>query len=111
MKAVNLLPRDGRHRPAGEAAGKSAYIVCGVLALVLAMVAAYVLTANNVTERKNEAAAAGAEADRLEAEIAAQANYTELRRHRGAAAFVSGRRGPDALRLGAADARGVLRDA
>ena len=78
MKAVNLLPRDGRHRPAGEAAGKSAYIVCGLLALVLAMVAAYVLTANNVTERKSEAAAAGAEADRLEAEIAAQADYTSF---------------------------------
>ena len=46
MRAVNLLPRDGRHRPAAEAAGKSAYIVSGLLALVLAMVAAYALTAN-----------------------------------------------------------------
>jgi hypothetical protein len=42
------------------------------------MVAAYVLTSNTVTERKNAAAAAGAEADRLEAEAAAQANYTDF---------------------------------
>ena len=78
MRAVNLLPDDGRARPAGASGGKGAYLVCGVLALLLAMVAAYVLTSNTVTERKNEAAAAGAEADRLEAEAAAQANYTDF---------------------------------
>lgn len=78
MKAVNLLPQEGRRRPGEESSGKSAYIVCGVLALMLVMVAAYVLTANNVTERKNEAAVAGAEADRLEAEVAAQASYTSF---------------------------------
>jgi Tfp pilus assembly protein PilN len=78
MKAVNLLPQDGRRRPAGEGAGKSAYVVCGLLALMLVMVAAYVLTANNITERKSQAAAAGAEADRLEAEVAAQSNYTSF---------------------------------
>lgn len=78
MKPVNLLPQEGRRRPADEGAGKSAYIVCGVLALMLVMVAAYVLTANNVTERKNQAAVAGAEADRVEAEVAAQTNYTSF---------------------------------
>jgi Tfp pilus assembly protein PilN len=77
MRAVNLLPDDRRVRPTG-ASGKGAYLVCGVLAVLLAMVAAYVLTSNTVTERKNEAAAAGAEADRLEAEAAAQANYTDF---------------------------------
>jgi Tfp pilus assembly protein PilN len=78
MRAVNLLPADGRARPAGAAGGKGAYVLCGVLAMLLAMVAAYVLTANTVTERKNEAAAAGAQADRLETETAAQANYTDF---------------------------------
>ena len=77
MRAVNLLPDDRRVRPTG-ASWKGAYLVCGVLAMLLAMVAAYVLTSNTVTERKNEAAAAGAEADRLEAEAAAQANYTDF---------------------------------
>jgi Tfp pilus assembly protein PilN len=78
MKPVNLLPQEGRRRYGDEGASKSAYIVCGVLALMLVMVAAYVLTANNVTERKNEAAVAGAEADRAEAEVAAQVNYTSF---------------------------------
>jgi Tfp pilus assembly protein PilN len=77
VRPVNLLPQDQR-RPAGEGAGKGAYIVCGVLALMLAMVAAYVLTSNDVTEHENQAAAVRAEADRLEAEVAAQANYTDF---------------------------------
>lgn len=76
MRPVNLLPQGERRRPAGEGTGKGAYIVCGVLALMLAMVAAYVLTANSVTEQENQAAAVRVEADRLEAEVAAQANYT-----------------------------------
>ncbi len=78
MRPVNLLPDDQRGRRAGAGGGKGAYAVCGVLAVLLAMVAAYVLTSNTITERKNEAAAAGAEADRLEAELAAQANYTDF---------------------------------
>ena len=78
MRPVNLLPQDQRRRPGGEGAGKGAYIVCGVLALMLAMVAAYVLTANSLTEHENQAAAVRAEADRLEAEVAAQANYTDF---------------------------------
>jgi Tfp pilus assembly protein PilN len=77
VRPVNLLPQDQR-RPAGEGAGKGAYIVCGVLALMLAMVAAYVLTSNNVTEHENQAAAVRVEADRLEAEVAAKANYTDF---------------------------------
>jgi Tfp pilus assembly protein PilN len=78
VRPVNLVPQDQRRGPAGEGAGKGAYIVCGVLALMLAMVAAYVLTSNNVTEHENQAAAVRAEADRLEAEVAAQANYTDF---------------------------------
>ena len=78
MKAVNLLPQEARRRPAGEGTGKAAYIVCGVLALLLLMSAAYVLTSNTIAERTSQAAAAGAEADRLEAEVAAQAGYTSF---------------------------------
>jgi Tfp pilus assembly protein PilN len=76
VRPVNLLPQDQRRRPAGEGTGRGAYIVCSVLGLLLAMVAAYVHTANSVTEHENQAAAVRAEADRLEAELAAQANYT-----------------------------------
>lgn len=78
MKAVNLLPQEARRRPAGEGTGRAAYIVCGVLALLLLMSAAYVLTSNTITERTSEAAVVGAEADRLEAQAAAQAGYTSF---------------------------------
>jgi Tfp pilus assembly protein PilN len=43
------------------------------------MVAGYVLTANNVTKRQNEAVAAKAEADRLEAQAAQQKDFTNFR--------------------------------
>lgn len=69
MKPVNLLPESQRRRqPAGE--GGAAYVVLAGLACLLIMVAVYVLTANKVTSRDNDAAAASAEADRLEARAA-----------------------------------------
>lgn len=78
MRPVNLLPQDQRRRAPRESGGKGAYAVVGVLAVLLAMVVAYVLSANQVTDRENETAAASAEADRLEAEAAEQANYTDF---------------------------------
>ncbi len=69
MKPVNLLPESQRRRrPAGD--GKNAYVLIGVLALLVVMIGAYVVTANQVTTRSDEAAVAAAEADRLEAEAA-----------------------------------------
>ncbi|HWM12141.1 MAG TPA: hypothetical protein VNO82_22465 [Solirubrobacteraceae bacterium] len=69
MRPVNLLPESQRRRtPAGD--GKSAYVVLGVLAVLLAMTGLYVVTANQATTRSSEAAVASAEADRLEARAA-----------------------------------------
>jgi Tfp pilus assembly protein PilN len=69
MKPVNLLPESQRRRaPAGDS--KSAYIVLGVLSLLLLMTGLYVAIGNQATSRASEAAAASAEADRLEAKIA-----------------------------------------
>jgi Tfp pilus assembly protein PilN len=70
MRPVNLLPESQRQRAPGARSGSS-YVVVGVLATLLVLVAAYVVTANQVTSRNNDAAAAGAEADRLEAQIGA----------------------------------------
>jgi Tfp pilus assembly protein PilN len=78
MKPVNLIPQDQRRRVREEADGKGAYAALAVLGVLLALVVAYVLTSNQVTERKNEAAAVSAEADRLEAKAAEQANYTDF---------------------------------
>jgi Tfp pilus assembly protein PilN len=69
MKPVNLLPESQRRRkPEGE--GKGAYVLIGVLALLVVMIGAYVMTANQVTTRTDEAATAAAEADQLEAQAA-----------------------------------------
>jgi hypothetical protein len=78
MRPVNLLPQDQRRHASRETGGKAGYAVLGVLAVLLAMVAAYVLTSNQVTDKQNKAAAAKAAADRLEAEAAQRANYTDF---------------------------------
>jgi Tfp pilus assembly protein PilN len=76
VRPVNLLPQEQRRRPASESSGKAGYAVIGVLALLLAMVVAYVMTSNSVTERESEAETARAEADRLEAEAAKKSDFT-----------------------------------
>jgi Tfp pilus assembly protein PilN len=78
MRPVNLLPQDQRRRQPSEGGGKGAYAVLGVLAVLLAMVAAYVLSSNQLKERQSQAEAARVEADRLEAEAAAKENYTDF---------------------------------
>jgi Tfp pilus assembly protein PilN len=78
VKAVNLIPSEQRRaRPTGNRSG-GAYVVVGLLATLLVMVAAYVVTTNRVTENQNDAAAAKAEADRLEAEAAKRASFTNF---------------------------------
>jgi Tfp pilus assembly protein PilN len=78
MKAVNLIPNDQRRVQSSGAQSGSAYMVIGVLVTLLAMLAGYVVTANKVTENKNQAAAAKAEADQLEAEIAQRGAFTNF---------------------------------
>jgi Tfp pilus assembly protein PilN len=78
MRPVNLIPQDQRRRRPSESSGKGAHALLGVLAVLLAMTAAYVLTANTVTDRKNETEQARAEADRLEAEAAKKGSFSEF---------------------------------
>jgi Tfp pilus assembly protein PilN len=78
MKAVNLIPNEQRRAQASGANSGSAYMVIGVLVTLLAMVAGYVVTSNKATQGKNEAAAAKAEADRLEAEVAQRGSFTDF---------------------------------
>jgi Tfp pilus assembly protein PilN len=70
MKPVNLLPESQRKRRPPTTDSKSAYVVLAVLTVLLAMTGLYVVTANKVTSRSDEAAVASAEADRLEAQAA-----------------------------------------
>ena len=78
MRPVNLVPHDQRRRTPSDGSGKGARAVLGVLALLLAMVVAYVLTANTVTERQNETETARVEADRLEAQAAQKGDFSEF---------------------------------
>lgn len=78
MRPVNLIPQEQRRRVPSEGGGKGAYAVLGVLGVLLLMVAAYVLSSNQVTERENDTAAASAEADRLEAEAKKRVSYTDF---------------------------------
>lgn len=78
MRPINLIPQDQRRRAPSESSGKGTYAVLAGLAVLVAMVAFYVLSSNQVTERENEAAVAAAEATRLEAEAANEASYTDF---------------------------------
>src|SRR5215204_4417922 len=78
MKAVNLIPNDQRRAQSSGAQSGSAYIVIGVLVTLLAMVAGYVLTSNKASQSKNDAAAAKAEADSLEAEVTQRGSFTNF---------------------------------
>jgi Tfp pilus assembly protein PilN len=78
MRPVNLIPQEQRRRTPSDGSGKGAHAALGVLALLLAMVVAYVLTANTVTERQNETETARVEADRLEAQAAQKGEFSDF---------------------------------
>jgi Tfp pilus assembly protein PilN len=78
VRPVNLIPQDQRRRRPSEGSGKGAHALLGGLAVVLALAVFYVLTANSVTERENETAQVRAEADRLEAEAAQKASFSDF---------------------------------
>lgn len=85
MRPVNLLPEEHRPRRAGGGHSGSAYAVVGVLAVLLALVTVYVLTANQVSARQSDAAEARQEAERTQAEIAKLGpfgNFTDIKQVR-----------------------------
>ena len=80
MRAVNLLPEQHRRRPAGTHAPKgSAYVVLGVLGVLLVMAAVYTLTSNQVKDRTTQAEEARQEADGYEARVQALGAYGNFR--------------------------------
>jgi Tfp pilus assembly protein PilN len=78
MKPVNLIPQEQRRRTPRQGSGRGAHAVLGALAVLLAMVVAYVLTSNTVTERQNDAEAARVEADQLEAQATKKDDFTDF---------------------------------
>ena len=78
MKAVNLIPSDQRRaKPSGENAG-GAYVVLGVLAVLLVMAVAFVVTSNSVNENTAKAKEAKQKAAALEEQVAALDSYTDF---------------------------------
>jgi Tfp pilus assembly protein PilN len=79
VKPINLIPTEQRRvQPTGGSSG-AAYVVVGVLSILLAMAVAYVLTSNKLNENETKAAAAKQEADALEAQAAQIGSFTNFR--------------------------------
>jgi Tfp pilus assembly protein PilN len=78
VRPVNLIPQDQRRRTPSQGSGKGAHAVLGLLAVLLAMAVFYVLTANSVTEKQGQADEARVEAERLEAQAANKASFTDF---------------------------------
>jgi Tfp pilus assembly protein PilN len=75
MKAVNLIPVDER-RGVSNTSGLGSYIVLGLLALVVAMSAAYTLANHSLADSRQELASVSARADATEGRAHGLDSYT-----------------------------------
>ena len=78
MKPVNLIPSEHRRNQGSGSRSGSAYVVIGVLGILLLMVVSYVVSTNRVNQAQTDAAAARAEADSLEAEVPKLQTFTNF---------------------------------
>jgi Tfp pilus assembly protein PilN len=78
MKAVNLIPSEHRRAtPSGNGSG-GAYVVLGVLAVLLLMAVAYVTTTNSVNDKTSKAAAAHQQAVAAEGKTEQLGSFTDF---------------------------------
>jgi Tfp pilus assembly protein PilN len=78
MRPVNLLPQSARPYVASGKAGNGSYILIGLLAALVLMVAGYVLTANKITSHKSEIAQAQQETQAAQAKVGALQKYGDF---------------------------------
>jgi Tfp pilus assembly protein PilN len=76
MKAVNLIPAEERRSAGGSGSGLGSYILLGVLALVVAVSAAYTISNRTISDRRHELADVQARAQATSAEAQALQAYT-----------------------------------
>jgi Tfp pilus assembly protein PilN len=78
MKAVNLIPAEQRRAQASGKGAGGAYVVVGVLAVLLAMAVAFAMTQNKLNASQTKATEAKQEADALEARAAQLGSFTNF---------------------------------
>jgi Tfp pilus assembly protein PilN len=76
MKAVNLIPAEERRGGGGSGSGLASYVVLGVLALVVALSAAYTLTNRSLADKRDKLAALQERTQAYEGQAQALASYT-----------------------------------
>jgi len=78
VRAVNLIPVEDRRglRGGGSGSGVGSYIVLAVLAVVVAMSAAYTLANRSIGQHRTELTAVEAQVETAEAEVQQYASYT-----------------------------------
>jgi Tfp pilus assembly protein PilN len=77
MKAVNLIPEDQRSR-VGSGSGLASYIVLGVLAVIVAMSAAYTIANRSIKDKRGELTSLQQQAQDYESKAQALASYTSF---------------------------------
>jgi Tfp pilus assembly protein PilN len=78
MKAVNLIPVEDRRglRGGGSGSGVASYIVLGVLAVIVAMSAAYTLTNRSLSTRHAELDSLQSQVETAQAQVQRYSSYT-----------------------------------
>lgn len=77
MRAVNLIPRDSRQGGISPSLGRlgASHLVIALLAVALAFVTVYVLTANTVTNRKAQLTSLNQQVTRIQAQVTRLQRY------------------------------------
>jgi Tfp pilus assembly protein PilN len=78
MKAVNLIPADERRGRGTDGSGLLTYVLLGVLALVVAVGAAYAVVNRAVSDRRDELARVQVQAKAFADEAASLKTYTDF---------------------------------
>jgi Tfp pilus assembly protein PilN len=78
MRAVNLIPVEDRRglRGGGSGSGAASYIVLGVLAVVVAMSAAYTLTNRSLSDKRAQLESVQSQVETAQAQVQRYSSYT-----------------------------------
>jgi Tfp pilus assembly protein PilN len=80
MRAVNLIPRDSRQGGISPSLGRlgGSHLLVALLAVALAFVTVYVLTANTVSKRKSQLAGLHQQVTRIQAQVTRLQSYEQF---------------------------------